>query len=133
MMTQTTILQNPTRLGMLSMKTEPLVGNCTNHVNPDLWHPEMPNGRPSKRVLDNLVEDILIAKEYCNTCPSKERCLEIGSQPKDLPYGIWGGKLAGERILALGHVRSDFAQQSELGRAMDFHEYITQYMEEMNG
>lgn len=111
-------------------RTEPLVGNCTNHDDPDLWAPEMPNGRPTMRTVGRLVERILIAKEICSTCPSKQRCLDIGSQPKDLPFGIWGGKLAGERILALGHVRSDFAKQSDLGRAMDFHEYVKPYMEE---
>lgn len=112
------------------LKTEPLVGNCTNHPNPDLWQPEFPNGRTSSRAMGYLVESINIAKSMCDTCPSKQRCLDIGSEPNDLPYGIWGGKLAGERILALGHVRSDFAKQSDLGRAMDFYERVKPYMEE---
>ena len=112
------------------LKIEPLIGKCTNHDDPDLWQPEFPNGRPSMRALGTLVERINIAKRICDTCPSKQRCLEEGSSEKDLPFGIWGGKLAGERILALGHVRSDFAKQSDLGRAMDFHERVKPYLEE---
>jgi hypothetical protein len=43
-------------------------------------------------------------------------------EPNDLPFGIWGGKLAGERIESLGYTRDDFALQTDEGRALDFYE-----------
>jgi hypothetical protein len=77
-----------------------------------------------------IAERTIVAKTICNACPSKDRCLEFGNQPNDLPYGIWGGKIAGERILELGHTRSDFARQSDLGGALDFYERLKPYLEE---
>ena len=112
--------------------TEPLVGNCTNHHDPDLWSPEPPNGRPSMRMMGVLTERIKIAKTICNACPSQDRCLEFGNQPNDLPYGIWGGKMAGERILELGYTREELPRQSDLGRAVDFYERMKPYMEVAN-
>lgn len=112
-----------------STMTEPLIGNCTNHVDPDLWQPEPPNGRPSVRMMGELAGRIVLAKTICGFCPSSDRCLEFGNQPNDLPYGIWGGKMAGERILDLGHKRSDLLPQSDLGKAIDFYERMKPYIE----
>ena len=122
----------PTCSMMGSSMTEPLVGNCTNHQDPDLWCPEPPNGRPTMRMMGELAERIITAKTICSTCPSKDRCLEFGNQPNDLPYGIWGGKMAGERILDLGHERSELPRQSELGKAIDFYERMKPYIERLS-
>ena len=126
-MTQTT---TPTCFMMgSSMKTEPLIGNCTKHPDPDLWSPELPNGRPNVRIMETIAERVITAKNICGTCTSRDRCLEFGNQPNDLPYGIWGGKMAGERILDMGVTRDMLPLQSDLGKALDFYERIKPYME----
>jgi len=124
--------QTPTASTTHGTKTEPLIGNCTNHNDPDLWSPEPPNGRPSMRMMGVLAERIITAKNICSSCPSKDRCLEFGNQPNDLPYGIWGGKMAGERILDMGVTRDLLPVQSDLGRAVDFYERMKPYMERAN-
>ena len=123
-MTLTAYMMNGTKM------IEPLVGNCTNHPDPDLWQPETPNGRPTKSMMNTLAKRVIEAKTICNSCPSRDRCLEFGNQPNDLPYGIWGGKMAGERILELGYIRSELPRQSDLGMAIDFYERLKPYMEE---
>ena len=102
------------------MMSEPLVGNCTNDPNADYWFPENENGRPSMARRMELVQSITYAIEQCNTCPVKERCLEEGMKLENLPHGIWGGLLAGERIATLNRTRENYGPQSDMGRAMDF-------------
>ena len=102
------------------MMSEPLVGNCTNDPNADYWFPENENGRPSMARRRELVSSINYAIEQCNSCPAKERCLEEGMKSENLPHGIWGGLLAGERIATLGRTRENYGPQSDMGRAMDF-------------
>ena len=48
--------------------------------------------------IEKLVESIGIAVDLCNSCPAKEACLQEGMQPNDLPFGIWGGILGGDRL-----------------------------------
>jgi len=83
-------------------------------------------------MMGTIAERIITAKNICGSCPSKDRCLEFGNQPNDLPYGIWGGKMAGERILDLGYKRSELPLQSDLGKALDFYERMKPYMEGAN-
>lgn len=113
-----------------SMETKALVGNCTNHPNPDYWFPEFENGRPSKSRIEALVVSIGIAKELCKTCPSQEACLAYGMEENDLPFGIWGGKLAAERIESLGKTADDYGLQSDEGRALSFYERIKPLLRE---
>jgi len=102
------------------MKSEPLVGNCTNDPNADYWFPENDNGRPSNARRRELVSSINYAIAQCNACPARERCLQEGMKTENLPHGIWGGLLAGERIAKLGRSRDNYGPQSDMGRAMDF-------------
>jgi hypothetical protein len=74
-------------------------GNCTEDENPDAWFPELPVGRPQPANVQELGKEVSRAIILCNSCHRQDECLEEGMQPKNLPYGIWGGKLAGERIL----------------------------------
>ena len=104
------------------MKTEPLVGNCTNDPNADYWFPENENGRPSTARCMRLVGSITYAIEQCNACPVKQQCLKEGMKLENLPHGIWGGLLAGERIATLGRSRENYGVQSDMGRALDFAE-----------
>lgn len=79
--------------------------------------------------MQELAERTLVAKAICSTCPEIQRCLEYGSSDNDLPYGIWGGKMAGERILDLGYIRSELPLQSDIGKAIDFYERMKPYIE----
>jgi hypothetical protein len=74
-------------------------GNCTGDSNPDAWFPEMTQGNPSDSKMLALATETRRAIYECYTCPNKDECLEEGMQPKNLSHGIWGGRLAGERIL----------------------------------
>lgn len=114
---------------MGSMMTEPLLGKCFKNPDPDLWQPEPPNGRPSNRVMQTIAERVVEAKTICNSCTERDRCLEFGKEPNDLPYGIWGGKMAGERILDMGITRDMLPNQSDLGKALDFYERMKPYLE----
>ncbi len=77
-------------------------GLCSTHPNPDLWFPEQPQGRPSNRKRKLLADSVMIAISICQSCPVKQACLAEGMLPENIEHGIWGGKLAGERILAAG-------------------------------
>lgn len=105
-------------------------GICADHINPDMWFVEFGSGRPSHAKFLAVVDESKQAVELCNACPIKAECLAEGMQDDNLPYGIWGGLHAGERLMKLGHVRSDFAKQSEKGKAMDLYERIKFYTEE---
>ena len=72
--------------------------NCTNDANPDAWFPESPQGNQSITKLKEIGAETSRAINLCNSCPSKAACLSEGMKPGNLAYGIWGGKLAGERI-----------------------------------
>jgi len=82
-----------------SSRTEQELGNCYGDDNPDAWFPEVKRGAPAPAKLRTLASEMSRAIGLCNTCPRQEACLKEGMEPKNLPYGIWGGKLAGQRIL----------------------------------
>lgn len=74
-------------------------GNCTGDANPDAWFPELTRGNPSDTKMLALATEVRRAIGECYTCTNQAECLEEGMQPKNLSYGIWGGRLAGERML----------------------------------
>ena len=76
-----------------------IIGNCTGDSNPDAWFPELTRGNPSDTKMLALATEVRRAIGECYTCPNQAECLEEGMQPKNLSYGIWGGRLAGERML----------------------------------
>jgi len=76
-----------------------IIGNCTGDSNPDAWFPELTRGNPSDTKMLALAIEVRRAIGECYTCPNQAQCLEEGMQPKNLSYGIWGGRLAGERML----------------------------------
>ena len=86
--------------GMTSnSRTEQALGNCYGDDNPDAWFPELPQGRQTPAKITSLALETSRAIILCNACHKKEECLEEGMKPKNLSYGIWGGRLAGERML----------------------------------
>lgn len=77
-------------------------GLCSKHPNPDLWFPEQPQGRPTNAKRKLVASKVRLALSICDSCPIKAECLDEGMKPENIEHGIWGGMLAGERILAAG-------------------------------
>lgn len=110
---------------ILGSRTEPIIGNCHKDSNPDAWFPEFPQGAQTVPKIEALALETSRAIILCNSCPKKEECLEEGMKPKNLPHGIWGGMLAGERILLAdakgidymvkGRTSGEFIQTSDAG------------------
>ena len=76
-----------------------IVGSCTTDGNPDSWYPTVPNGGRPDTILRGMASDINRAISICNSCPKQKECLDEGMKPVNLAHGIWGGLLAGERIV----------------------------------
>ena len=89
-----------------------ITGNCTNDENPDWWFPEPPVGRVTEESIIRLTSQINYALQLCSSCPVKEECLAEGMKMEhmpsgktgwgNLPFGIWGGKMAAERLEMAG-------------------------------
>ena len=109
--------------------TDTIKGICTTHPHPDWWFPEFDNGRPSNAKIASLTSTITAAVNMCNSCPVQDKCLEMGMEENDLPHGIWGGKLAGQRIAMLGKTKDDYGLQTDEGRALVFYERIRPHLE----
>ena len=92
-----------------------IMGNCTGDSNPDAWFPELTRGSPSDTKMLSLAIEVRRAIGECFTCPNQAGCLEEGMQPKNLSYGIWGGRLAGERILMADEQGIDYMVQGRTG------------------
>lgn len=94
-MTESTQTNGTTR----SLRTEQVLGNCYGDDNPDAWFPEAPRGIASEKKMQELGMSVTRAIILCKSCPRQAECLDEGMKPKNLSYGIWGGRLAGERLL----------------------------------
>jgi hypothetical protein len=92
-----------------------IIGNCTGDSNPDAWFPELTRGNPSDTKMLALATEVRRAIGECYTCPNQAGCLEEGMQPKNLSYGIWGGRLAGERILMADEQGIDYMVDGRTG------------------
>lgn len=77
-------------------------GSCSTHPQPDLWFPEQPQGRPSNAKRKLLADKVMLAIAICEGCPVKQACLDEGMKIENIEHGIWGGLMAGERILLSG-------------------------------
>lgn len=75
-----------------------IAGNCSADTNPDAWFPTVQIGGRISSVYRAMVPEMKRAISLCNSCPKQQECLEEGLEPRNLAHGIWGGKLAGERI-----------------------------------
>ena len=78
--------------------TLPLVDDdqaaCRNE-NPDLWYPDLSQGRRTRRALEAQ------AKAICHRCPIEEACLKHAID-SDQRYGVWGGMTEDERTQLTG-------------------------------
>lgn len=105
-----------------------MIGVCASHIDPDLWFPEFGPGLITDNKAKAMAEQVSHAVELCKSCPIMVECLEEGLLEENITYGIWGGLLPAQRLASQGRVRSDYAQQSEQGKAMDFHERIKPWL-----
>lgn len=92
-----------------------IIGSCSNSDDPDMWHPEIPRGGLGVKTRAELRARTLGAIKICNNCPVQQECLAEGMKDENLPWGIWGGKLAGERVLLSGKT---YRPNSDEGLAM---------------
>lgn len=83
-------------------------GLCSTHADPDLWFPEeqISRGRPSRRARTRMAYRATLAMSICYECPVRNKCLELGMREENIEHGIWGGMLAGDRIILAGSRRS---------------------------
>ena len=92
-----------------------IIGNCTGDSNPDAWFPDIGRGMPTPARMTALGEETGRAIALCNSCAKQEECLDEGMKPENLAFGVWGGMLAGERVIMSGQ---RFNKLSDEGRAL---------------
>lgn len=102
-------------------------GLCTKSANPDAWFPDVPKGAPTPRKLIPLGKAVSEAIALCNSCPAQDDCLDEGMKPENLAFGIWGGILAGERVIMTGR---RFTKLSDEGRALISYRVLKPWVEE---
>lgn len=78
-----------------------------------------------------LADSVMFAINICQECPVKADCLAEGMKPENIEHGIWGGVLAGDRILMAGipinhTIRSDAITFAEGVRIWQNISFITQ-------
>jgi len=103
-----------------------LHGKCTGDANPDAWYPEVGPGQPTARRMIPLVKEVNRAIALCNSCYRQEECLDEGMKPNNLPFGIWGGMLAGERVMMTGKL---FNKMSDEGKALESYKALKPWIE----
>lgn len=108
-------------------------GACSDSPNPDHWFPEYPPNRRSYATSERIRRDTLEAISICNDCSIRNSCLMEGLKNENKLYGIWGGKLAGERLLMLGDDIASYSSESEQYGAytfmLDIYPYMREYYE----
>lgn len=102
-------------------------GLCTKDSNPDAWFPEVPQGRSSIAKMRALGAETARAIKMCDSCPYQDECIDEGMKPENLAFGIWGGMLAGERVISTG---KRFNKLSDEGRALISYRVLRPWIEE---
>ena len=92
-------------------------GLCEGHEDPDLWFPELPIGTPTLTKILALSERMKKAIAICDICPFKAECKEEGMKEENLPNGIFGGMMAGERLVEAGVMLQDVNSRGLEARA----------------
>jgi len=96
-------------------------GLCVKHDDPDLWFAgEVDLTDPNSSVNTNSqatkleVEKAIVALSICKSCPAKDNCLELGKRGDQIYFGIYGGTMAGERLLTAGRSMKNSANKQKL-------------------
>jgi len=99
-------------------------GLCVKHNDPDLWFAgEVDLTDASSSVNTNSqatkleVDKAITALSICKSCPAKDNCLELGKRGDQLYFGIYGGTMAGERLLMVGRSMKGSTNKNRLAFA----------------
>lgn len=99
-------------------------GLCVKHNDPDLWFAgEVDLTDASSSVNTNSqatkleVDKAITALSICKSCPAKDNCLELGKRGDQLYFGIYGGTMAGERLLMAGRSMKGSTNKNRLAFA----------------
>jgi len=99
-------------------------GLCVKHDDPDLWFAgEVDLTDPNSSVNTNSqatkleVEKAIVALSICKSCPAKDNCLELGKRGDQIYFGIYGGTMAGERLLMVGRSMKNSTNKNKLAFA----------------
>jgi hypothetical protein len=99
-------------------------GLCVKHDDPDLWFAgEVDLTDPNSSVNTNSqatkleVEKAITALSICKNCPAKDNCLELGKRGEQIYFGIYGGTMAGERLLMVGRSMKNSTNKNKLAFA----------------
>jgi hypothetical protein len=99
-------------------------GHCVNHDDPDLWFAgevDLPDTNSSvnknSEATQAEVDKAIVALSVCKGCPAKDNCLEIGMRGHQLYFGIYGGTMAGERLLQAGRSMKNSTNKNKLAFA----------------
>ena len=99
-------------------------GLCVKHDDPDLWFAgEVDLTDTTTSVNTNSqatkleVDKAITALSICKSCPAKDNCLEIGKRGDQLYFGIYGGTMAGERLLMVGRSMKGSTNKNKLAFA----------------
>jgi hypothetical protein len=99
-------------------------GLCVKHDDPDLWFAgEVDLTDTNSSVNTNSqatkleVEKAIVALSICKSCPAKDNCLELGKRGDQIYFGIYGGTMAGERLLMVGRSMKNSTNKNKLAFA----------------
>lgn len=99
---------------------EPLQGACRDSENPDLWFPEIGRGGfGMTERLQKIAKESNAAMAICKSCPVRAECLEEGMKFENRSYGIWGGLMAGERLIMAGEQPDTHHRMTPQGEALN--------------
>lgn len=99
-------------------------GLCVGSDDPDIWFAgEVDLTEPNSSVNTNSqatkleVDKAITALSICKSCPAKDDCLELGKHGQQLYFGIYGGTMAGERLLMVGMPMTGSTNKNKLSFA----------------
>lgn len=99
-------------------------GLCVKHDDPDLWFAgevDLTDANSSVNANSQAtkleVEKAIKALSICKNCPAKDNCLELGKRGDQLYFGIYGGMMAGERLLMVGRSMKNSTNKNKLAFA----------------
>ena len=99
-------------------------GLCVKHNDPDLWFAgevDLIDANSSVNTNSQAtkleVDKAITALSICKSCPAKDNCLELGKRGDQLYFGIYGGTMAGERLLMVGRSMKGSTNKNRLAFA----------------
>ena len=99
-------------------------GLCVKHNEPDLWFAgevDLTDANSSVNTNSQAtkleVDKAITALSICKSCPAKDNCLELGKRGDQLYFGIYGGTMAGERLLMVGRSMKGSTNKNKLAFA----------------